>query len=756
MGQITVSPSTCTFTMQKGGPLGSSCEITRSGSGAWTASTSASYQWVDQSGTAETSGSGAGISYLRLIGGTTWINAAVGVYTDTTNIIIAGTTLTITTNVVIAPKTPFYTNTLGSLDSSFGSTTSGYMYADQVLPPNARPGGTQEFANPGNTYTDATFGTPSICVVAKGTGGLEYQGLSLISSDNAYVLNTGNNIYKTNCSDTAVQWALTGQNYGPWQFSRVTSNVVYGIGNWSRTSLYKLTLTGGGGITNNGAIWTEPHGKLIGMGGTNPVQAGDWICIITDDTSWFTCVDLDNVSDTKTYDLSGLSPPLQGTGPGGQIDFVMGPWYDAPTNRYWASIMVSGSTQTHKMERFFSFAPGDTLMTYEGGGPNYHGENGARLKCSDANASSGVTYYGCIVTSHDAVVHYAGSPYMVMPASVEFVTFTPKVLAFKLSTMQSDPLNGGLPYSSDGGLRIVGNIGSHIGAAVSTPYIMLPRSRDPTRQGYTITDATGSSPVTITMSPDPGWSGGQSVLCGGALGMTGIVGVFSIASSLGSAQYTISTATSGTYTASSGACVNNTTLDQYPNEIQVTRMCFFGPCQTERVAHHFTRTYLTTDTFDSYLFPVISTDGSMLCWHSNGGYPKGTGINSELRVLCAANRLTATQDNELSIAGRTVDVSSSGTSATFTVLAPSTDDVAISIFPDVSMTSATSTCTATGPATYPTARQTTCTGLSIGVSYVWRALAVNKYVAVGQFTAGATAIAPSLGGNSRTSGNSRF
>jgi len=672
---------------------------------------------------------------------------AVGEYTYT-SVVIAGQTITVNVSIKAKPLGPV-TNYTGDAATDFGTgTTARFLFRNEgTATDNGRPGGTFDFPAVGSTYTDAFFGTPSIRRITGANVQMLYTSRSLISLDNTYIISdigAATGIYALDGTGKIYNHPEPGTGY--CQFSRTVAGRIYCYGEAATVRQYHLGTAPA--IVSDGTIWTSPGSADVTDGYENFIQADDWIAFITTDATKLYAVNLASPSTAASLDLTTISPVIDGTIANSKIDYVFGPFLDSNTGRRYIEIAI-GSGQSYVAARQFYFDTGETTITYAGMGPP-RTENASSSNAQYCNTITAATpNSNCVVGNHSSAVWSDG-----VPALVSFfesggngaVTDVPYVAGFRFNAGLN---NMALAKVQGGGLSYISNLVTYSAGATNAPYVAITSGSDPTVAGYLVTAATGSSPVTVTLSPDPGWAMGQAVLFSGAAGMTGLDGVLTIASSLGGAQYTISVATSGTYTANSAGVTANTATSLNYQEIQTARWSnTFGAIQVNRDLQHRSVCYTNINTYDCYPRLSISPDGSKICFQSNGGLP----YKSE-SVYCYTNWMTATLDNELSIAGRTVAV---GTTGSVSVLANTAATVTITYGTNPDLATGVSTITCAGAA-YPTTRTCDPMTVSPGTTYYWRAkepgaFSGDHYVAVGTFTSTLASSSPTFTGNARLSG----
>lgn len=631
------------------GPLPFSCPVVLTGTGTATASTGgANFAWVDPVGMGVSSGLTAGTYYLQLSGA--WSSSVAGTFVDSTHVVIAGVTLTVTVQVQNRFAIPIYVNALGVLDASLSgcSAPTEASWMSGCSNANGRPGGT--FTLPsvvGNTYVDAKFGT-SVRYVAPYD--LQYTSLNLISPDNVYLLsNYGEaaaGVYRVNGSGKIGEHPRTfNTNEVNCGWIPKSSNKGYCIGFYGSQYIYCWHVDGGG-THDDGICWTEPHGLNIGDGGKMAPTATGWKGFLTQNRHYAWAVNLNNTSQTATFDLStgGVNldtDPASNNGPR-----VIGPDY---LNKYYFVIVPDSNYNMYKGNRNFSWTPGDITMAYTGmGPPNF--EYGSRAWINGCNPTNSQIVGNCFpsVGLHGAAVSAGGHAYVLMLCERNYPNYFGALCAMDMSA--------GLPNMAHaaavgGGQFFLTTNADHNGGAANSPFIVVMKANDGgtgANQGYQydICTATGvGATVTLTFcDEDPAWATGTDILIGGALGKPGINDVHTVTRIGATNQYIITVSDVGTYTARTGAAVKNAALGQLNQEIDVIHMTPTGADAIIRLAQTQSPIYASFGGeigYKYYPWVTISEDGAIVCWSSSGGIPFGSAspLTGNIKTFCAANPL---------------------------------------------------------------------------------------------------------------------
>jgi hypothetical protein len=382
-------------------------------------------------------------------------------------------------------------------------------------------------------------------------------------------------------------------------------------------------MDGAGNWINDGAAWTEPHGKNVFTGGTNPIWEGDRIAVITEDISWLHSVNLESGTTESSIDLSTVSPTIDGPA-SNAIDYTYGPIKSDSLNRYYIKLAVEPGAQTTPVARWFYYNSGSSTITYAGMGTAYWDTQTSSSMFDTCNTTTIVTGF-CSAGAHSYGIKFNSEPY------IGFATSNADIPISATMRLSEGLVNMQRSVNVSGGMLITGNMTDYMSGALTGPYVATSRTQDGAKTGYYVTALSTGATTTMTFSPDPGWSGGQSVLCGGFTGVTGLTtgaNVLTVVSSLGSAQYTFTTTTSGTYDANSGACTTNSTPSTYSGqEVQVMHLSTSGGVpvvdKVYRIAQHRAIAYTNLNYYEMYARVALSNDGTKVIWQTNGGVPNG-------------------------------------------------------------------------------------------------------------------------------------
>lgn len=735
--QYVVTPSTVTFRMQEEGPVDFSVPITLTGSGAWTATVGG-----DPFTLSATSGSASATVYLKPA--YAFDNSAVGTHNYNTNVVIAGQTMTISMIISRRMARPLYSNIGGIADGSLATCSnpdSALWWSRARCTTSLKPGGAFTLPAVGSTYVDGVFGS----TVTRVSGCYhQYAGLSQISSDNVFILSevpnaacTAGVYYRSGAGKFADHPRVTNSNFSQCSWFPQSSRKVVCYTAWVAQSIWTATLSGGGTWTDNGVLWAEPHGLTmdtnynIGNGGQSPPSGDGWVPIITCSKQYIYAVNI-NSGAYKTLDLSTTAVPFAGGttastecgGAGNNPDHLQ--ISSKTQNGKWYIIAVPDNNQeTYKALRLYSFTETTEIVFERLWAPGFEldgaGTSNKDKSCTTANTT---VLYQCLPIwgTHGLFMMVNGEAYLDIPSERVGKGYISYMTLFRASagndaSTAATLLGGGLHWMNPGTT-------SHTAAARLKPYVVGNGVSFPT--DYTITAATGSSPVTLTLSPDPSWMTGQAVIIGCINPVkTGLSYTTGTVTSIGGAQYTYNVASSGTYTANACRIAANTAITNDVVELDVVRLGDLGPIQVLRLAHSNGVQYGAA--YNSYPFPDISPDGSTVIWLANGGYP---GALAE--TYAADTGWTADRDNEMTLAGKTVRFDPGTTTALVTVKPPTTAtvDIAVSDRPDFTTTTASASLAGTNTSD----RTATLTGLSAGTCYYWRAQSTAaKYVALSQF-----------------------
>lgn len=744
------SPGTCTATtasisMAQYGFKPSAVQISITAPGNWSITVGAapfSFAAADGSGPL-TSGTGPMAVVMK---GTNAIEAlAPATYSYASAIVVAGTTLNVTLTVVNNYIRPPFSNALGIADSALGGTRPNaswpfYEFGPAMYTTDARPGGAFAMPTYGNSVTDSQLGTAyKNCAQSPMT----YTGLSEWSYDGTMIL-AGGGISTTDTGFSGI-WPsnCTGGRLYPnprtfdsaliyCQFFRTIAGLFCVDGS---ASIFKVTLGTAPSYNAKTTLWTEPHGKVLALGNTQAPSADDNFVVITEDFTWMHQINLATGATVSSLDLTTV-PENFTTAP----DYItIMPATDAGCHDIFGAV---DPPDTIKANRWFRQC-GATL-SFVGLGPSFPDgvtANTATLRnpCTTTVASIIWQCFGSATGNHSGFAQAGGKNILLQPS-----IYQPG--ADEVPFVSALQMNIGTTLASaakvlGGGINTTTSIGGDMAGAASAPYVAYSNADGNTGgagvQAYAVLTATpGTNTVTVTFSPDPALGGATVMICGGIAGITNFVNATYTMTPLGGGSYRFPlTGAAGAYT-NGGACALNNSLAYTSQEIQICRLSTKDghPIQCQRVVRHHHVIY-STDTL-TYVWMSFKADGTKLLFQSNGGFPyAGSGVGN-VPIYMLDNPMTATADNELSISLRTVIAAPTTTTALFTGLAPSADDVTIlvSTLPDCS--SPTATIMLTGGAVYPTPRTATASSLTSSTAYHWCASSANKYYAEGDFTTG--------------------
>lgn len=725
---LTVSPTSCSFTQAQGGPGPFACKVEITGTGAWTATNTSSGPWMPFAWSAS-SGSGTKTIYLRA---DYTQDFTPGVYTSTA-FTVAGTTITVTLTVVRAYPKPLFTNNMGAADADLGCTksqTEDWRY-NTCSSADARPGGTYDMPTLGNTKVDGVFGFTFRNIAP---GGPTYTNRGAVNSDGTYFMGA-DGIYATATGVKTYNLPTPGQ--GRCFFSSTTANRIYCFPN-TETTLTQWHFGSAPALVDDGTIWTAPHSDTFVNGGSDAASKDDWVCEYgKSDTgaSYLYAINLADPTKYAEYNLQTLSPSMVYGDTG--IDYcLMSAGKDTVSSKRYIWLGLYGYAQPNYAGRVFSVSNDTTTPTidYEGAIANPEVPSATTdgptwsAVCGTTQMTAG--YQECVIGGHGSTGEAYGAQYLFLPIGRNF-DYQGRYAAVRFRSVAGGTAS--ISQEVGGGFQWVGEGANYITVARNRPYFLNTLVKESSvPASFTITACSGSSPVTCTTASDHGYSIGDSVLIGGAVGMTEVNGVNTISAKPAANQFSLNIATSGSYTASSAAVTKNTAFSGAAagDEVWVTRLGEYVPgeavaIQSVRLAKH--RGVLFDAAYGYYQFPNIAPDGSLVVFQSNGGIPSGNLTTNSTYAI--APGLTAQYSYEFE-SGKAVTIATDNTAAVFTIAEPTgAPSISCTASSNRDLSSGTTQVAASGNPRY-----LTYTGLTLGTRYYWRCNSPDsKYVAVGSF-----------------------
>jgi hypothetical protein len=583
------------------------------------------------------------------------------------------------------------------------NTSSSFPHADTCTISGERPSSTAlPIPSAGGSYTDPNFGNTVIRLTNSGNN-IQYGALSAFSATSKYVLTSDPegflNIYRL--ADRSVA-------YGP-----ISSGINISLAAWDPVDNEKLWYLEGSTIRNRAlnsgvvtvaadytnAFGARPALPAITMGGTVDITDDGWWAFRSGNT-------------LCAVNLNGLTAATQESriycadmGPLGlyDIDFTQITQVDSESRKRY--VVVLSAPLGHV------FSVGASGLQYE-----YPLPSNVVEPHSDVGQDS-----------HGRQIFFwnYGDPY----GSRSY-----------LATMQ---LNKGAdmirPVEEGGGLRFLypsephdSQTDGHFGCTWKGVCVFAPYGNSAGIAARSISAVTPATPCIITTAIAHGYSNGASVLIGGATGIIGINGVFTVTVT-GPNNYTLNGRTcTGTYTANSANSVlNAATASQGPNRQEIV-MVRPGH-EIRRIAIHRTKIYDNGSTLLGYYATPrasISRDGRYVAFVSNMGIPESSSV-----YVADAGAPTAT----VRLAAGTVD--EAGTKAILNYTAPAGESgatITVSVNPDLS-----SPVLSANDGLSSVSRQYVVTGLTANTDY-WYRIATGRYAMQGQFRTAAVLLGTSL------------
>jgi hypothetical protein len=704
-GQITASPSSLTFIMRQGGPLGypysgtrdpASQTLTISGTGAWSASRTGALATACGGShcytTSPTSGSGAG-SVTVTWAGLGAETLAVGTHTGT--LTIGNTAVAITVNV--QPYRAFDHFAYGAGYPSGCSSATGFNTDPTCTITNERPTSTS-FSIPavGGTYTDPQFGGTVRRVTAAGQN-IQYGALSAFSANGTYVMTSdaSGNVDVYTVATAAEAYAnVSGLNINNCAWDATDENIIWcvGAGVITKRNLSGATTTTAADYTSSSGA--RPAMSSLSMGGTVDItDDGWWAFRDSSSLSGYVCAVNLNGLTTSTQEAKtfcGATAAYSFT----DVDFTQITQVDSETHKRYvvaiaAPASVVWSVGAAGLEYEYLIPSGSSDMTVEPHSDVGQDAQGRQVLFWNWNEINGNKTY--------------------------------------LATIQ---LNKGAlmtrPVEEGGGLRLLyhdtpaASTDAHFGCTWRGVCVYTPYGNSAGITATPIQSITAANPCQIN-STSHGYSTSNSVQIGGAAG-TGVSAMNGIhtVTVLNSNAYTIPVDCSSgwTYTASSAHSALSTASSNSPfrQEIIVNRMGH----EARRVAVHRTKTY-EGGTLSSYFASPrasISRDGSMVAYASNMGVPESPSVYVAYTGITTATVLSAavTPADTAAVLNYTIPASGQG-AATITISAsPALTSPVVSASDGLSAL----------------ARQYVATGLTADTPYYYR-ISTTGYSTTGQF-----------------------
>lgn len=706
---VTASPSSITVYMRGGQGLGfgwastrspQTTAITISGSGSWnlarggdlSTACGASNGYCFNASTSATaagagalpSGSGPGTIYLYWTGLGVDFILSNGTHTGT--LTVGDTVISIT--VVVQPRQAFdpFVYRPGN-PTGCTNTNAGYSFADTCTITSERPTSTAlSIPAPGGSLTDPQFGH-TLTRITPAKNNIQYAALTAFSASAQYIMTD-------DMAGTVSMYTKTGS---------VAYNGVPGVNinfaAWDPADDERVWYMDGATIKrrqlNTGVVTTAADYSAtysgITMGGTLDITDDGWWAFLAGDD--VCAVNLNGLTTgtqaSKTF-CANLTPYSLSF-----IDFPQITQVDSETGKRYL-VLLSQPTG-------LVFSVGAAALTYEHVLPTG--------------------------TSDIAAVPHSDVGQDSQGRQIFFWQwYTPYDNKYYLASVQ---LNKGLdmtwPVETGGGLRLLYSsdaenfsTDNHFGCTWKGVCVFSPYGNSGGISASRVASVTAATPCQITTSSSHGFTTGNSVLIGGAAGITSINGVFT-ATVTGATTFTLDGhACAGTYTANSAHVVLNTaSATTQPNrqEIVVSR-----PGQeVRRVAIHRSKIYSGGDLVGYFATPraSISRDGRYVAFASNFGIPEQPSVwIADTGVSQPTGRIVATFSPADTAAIVNYSVPASQGAATILISASPT---------------LTSPVVNTSDGLGGQARQYVATGLTAGTQY-WYRITTGLYATRGTFT----------------------